>query len=101
SKLIVTVYRDGKIWRQEYAKGVPLSDLKAVGKSDKTGTEIIFYPDETIFETINFNYDTILDRLRHAAYLTKGIHTWLQDDKTGRKYGFYFEGGIQSYVKHL
>ena len=100
-KLIVTVYRDGKVHQQEYAVGVPLEDLKEIGKSDRTGTEITFYPDDTIFEEIKFNYDTILDRLRHAAYLTKAVHTSLEDEKTGRRYGFYFEGGIQSYVKHL
>ena len=101
-KLLVTVHRDGKTHQQEYERGVPLSDLKVVGKTDKTGTEITFYPDETIFkESTKFSYDTILDRLRHAAYLTKGIHTHLEDEATGRRYGFYFEGGIQSYVKHL
>jgi DNA gyrase subunit B len=101
NKLVVTVYRDGKTYQQEYAKGVPQADLKVIGKTDKTGTEITFYPDDTIFESSNFNYDTILDRLRHAAYLTKGVHTSLEDEATGRRYGFYFEGGIQSYVKHL
>lgn len=101
NKLIVTVYRDGKIHQQEYAKGVPLSDLKVIGKTDRTGTEITFYADDTIFPAINFNYETILDRLRHAAYLTKGIHTSLEDEASGQRYGFYFEGGIQSYVKHL
>jgi DNA gyrase subunit B len=99
--LHVTVYRDGQIHEQDYAGGVPQGDLKATGKTDKTGTEITFYPDDTIFETVDFNYDAILDRLRHAAYLTKGIHTNLEDEKSGKRYGFYFEGGIQSYVKHL
>jgi DNA gyrase subunit B len=101
SKFIITVFREGKIWQQEYAKGIPLYDLKTIGKTDRIGTEITFYPDETIFESVKFSYDTILDRLRHAAYLTKGLHTWLEDEKTDRHYGFYFEGGIQSYVKHL
>jgi DNA gyrase subunit B len=100
-KLIITVHRDGKTWQQEYAKGAPLSDLKTIGKTDKHGTEITFYPDSSIFETTKFTYETILDRLRHAAYLTKGIHTSLEDETTGQRYGFYFEGGIQSYVKHL
>ncbi|HET7059893.1 MAG TPA: DNA topoisomerase (ATP-hydrolyzing) subunit B [Candidatus Saccharimonadales bacterium] len=100
-KLIVKVYREGKVHEQEYAGGVPQADLKVTGKTDKTGTEITFYPDDTIFEAVGFNYDAILDRLRHAAYLTKGIHTSLEDEKTGKRYGFYFEGGIQSYVKHL
>ncbi len=102
SKLIVRIYRDGKIYEQSYTTGAPDSDLSVVGKTEKRGTEIVFYPDETIFkETTTFNYDTILDRLRHAAYLTKGIRTTLIDEASGKKYSFYFEGGIQSYVKHL
>lgn len=101
-KLIVKVYRDGNVHQQEYLAGVPQGDLKIVGKTDLKGTEITFYPDETIFkESVKFDYETILDRLRHAAYLTKGIHTSLEDEVTGKRYGFYFEGGIQSYVKHL
>lgn len=101
SRLIVTIERDGKVFQQEYRQGVPQGDLKAIGKSKNTGTTIEFYPDGTIFETTKFNYDTILDRLRHAAYLTKGIRTSLSDERTGKRYGFYFEGGIKSYVKHL
>lgn len=101
TKLLVRVFKDGKIHEQEYERGVPKADLKVVGKTDKTGTEITFYPDETIFETVKVNYETVLNRLRHAAYLTKGIHTSLVDERTGQRYGFYFEGGIQSYVKHL
>jgi DNA gyrase subunit B len=101
SKLAVRVFREGKIHEQFYERGVPKGDLKVVGKSTLTGTEITFYPDETIFETVEINYTTVLDRLRHAAYLTKGIRTSLEDEKTGKKYGFYFEGGIKSYVKHL
>lgn len=100
-KLIIDVHRDGQINHQEYERGVPLSPLKVTGKTDRTGTEITFYADDTIFETTGFNYETILDRLRHAAYLTKGIHTSLEDERSGKRYGFYFEGGIQSYVKHL
>ena len=101
TKLIVNIFKDGKIHHQEYERGVPKTDLKSIGKTNKQGTEITFYPDETIFESIIFNYDTILDRLRHAAYLTKGIKTGIIDHKKGKRYSFYFEGGIQSYVKHL
>lgn len=101
SKLIVRVFREGKIFEQHYERGVPKSDLKVVGKTKLTGTEITFYPDDTIFETVKISYDTVLDRLRHAAYLTKGIRTNLSEESTGRRYSFYFEGGIQSYVKHL
>ncbi len=58
-------------------------------------------PTTPSFRAIQYDYEAILDRLRHAAYLTKGIHTSLEDEATGKRYGFYFEGGIQSYVKHL
>ncbi len=101
TKLVVTVYNGGKIHQQEYERGVPKSDLKVIGKTDRSGTEITFYPDETIFETTKITYETVLDRLRHAAYLTKGIRTAIEDERTGKRYSFYFEGGIQSYVKHL
>lgn len=101
TRLLIDVHRDGKTYHQEYERGVPKSDLKVIGKTDKTGTEIIFYPDETIFETVKINYETVLDRLRHAAYLTKATRTTLEDEATGERYSFYFEGGIQSYVKHL
>lgn len=101
NKLIVTVYQKGNVYRQEYIKGVPQSELKIVGKSDRHGTEITFYPDDTIFEATTFNYETILDRLRHQAYLTKGVRTSITDERSGKRYSFYFEGGIQSYVKHL
>ena len=98
---LIDVHRDGKVFHQEYKTGVPQGDLKVTGKSKRTGTIITFYPDASIFETVTFNYETILDRLRHAAYLTKGIRTSLTDERTGKRYGFYFEGGIKSYVKQL
>lgn len=102
SRLVVRVFLDGKIHEQEYHRGVPEADLKVVGKTDKTGTEISFWPDATIFkESQEFDYNAILDRLRHAAYLTKGVLTSLEDESTGKRYSFYFEGGIQSYVQHL
>lgn len=99
--LKVTVYQNGNIYSQDFAFGVPLAELKIIGKTTRTGTEITFYPDTSILETVEFNYLTILDHLRHSAYLTKGIRTSIEDEKTGDRYSFYFEGGIQSYVKHL
>jgi DNA gyrase subunit B len=101
SKLTVRVFRDGKIHEQHYEVGAPQGDLKVVGKTDLRGTEISFWPDASIFETTVINYETVLDRLRHAAYLTKGVRTTLIDERSGKRYSFYFEGGIQSYVKHL
>jgi len=101
TKLIARVFSGGKIYEQEFQEGVPQADLKVVGKTEKTGTEITFYPDGKVFETTEINYETVLDRLRHAAYLTKGVRTSINDERTKTRYGFYFEGGIQSYVKHL
>ena len=100
-KLIVSVFQKGNMYQQEYAYGVPTTKLEIVGKSDESGTEVTFYPDTKIFETTSFDYETVLDRLRHQAYLTKGVRTSITDKKSGNKYAFYFEGGIQSYVRHL
>jgi DNA gyrase subunit B len=101
NRLIATIYGNGKIYQQEYERGAPKADLKVIGKSDRTGTEITFYPDDSIFESTVFSYETILDKLRHQAYLTKSVRTSLNDQSTGNRFSFYFEGGIQSYVKHL
>lgn len=103
TKFIAEVVRDGQLYQLEFERGKPLSDLKKVGKTDRPqGTRIIFYPDSTIFkETVEFDYKWVVDYLRHQAYLTKGVHAQLTDERTGDRVGFYFEGGIQSYVKHL
>jgi DNA gyrase subunit B len=95
------VYRDGHVYVQEFERGAPLYDLKKSGKTDKTGTCITFYPDDTIFEEIDFEYEWGIDYLRHQAYLTKGVKASITDERTGSNYGFYFDGGIKSYVKHL
>lgn len=101
TKLIAEVSKDGKLYRQEFATGVPQGDIKEVGKSTKNGTTIIFYPDPTIFETVELDYKWVLDYLRHQAYLTKGIRASVADERTDDRYTFYFDGGIKSYVKHL
>jgi DNA gyrase subunit B len=103
TRLVAEVRREGKIWRQEYEGGVPQAEVKAVGKYDEggTGTTITFWPDAKIFETIEFDYDDILEYLRRQAYLTKGVHAYIEEERTGKRYGFYFEGGIRSYVAHM
>lgn len=102
SQFVAEVHRDGFAYTQEYERGVPKSDVKKGEKVDDSGTIITFYPDETIFaETVDIDYDWVVDYLRHQAYLTKGLRTFVTDDRTGKSYSFYFEGGIQSYVKHL
>jgi DNA gyrase subunit B len=103
TRLVAEVRREGKVWRQEFALGVPQGEVKAVATyaDGQTGTTISFWPDATIFESIEFDYDTILEYLRRQAYLTKGAYARLVDEASGRRYGFYFEGGIKSYVAHL
>jgi DNA gyrase subunit B len=87
------VHRDGKIHYHSYEKGIPVGDIEVVGKTDKTGTVIKFYPDDSIFKiTTEFDYKRIVDRLRQQAYLTKGIKLNLIDERTDKRYKFYFEG---------
>lgn len=99
--LIARVYKDGYEYEQVYKGGAPQADIRKIGKSDKSGTSISFKPDGDIFETTEFNYRTILDYLRHQAYLTKGVRVKLNDEIQAESYSFYFEGGIKSYVDHL
>jgi DNA gyrase subunit B len=99
--LIAEVKRNGKLYRQEFKIGVPQSDIKVVGTSVGTGTAITFYADESIFESVQFENDRILEYLRRQAYLTRGTRLQLNDQRTGFRYAFYFEGGIRSYVQHL
>ncbi len=103
TKLIAEVVKNGDLYRIEFERGVPVADLKKVGKTDRArGTSITFYPDDTIFkETTEFDYEWVLSYLRHQAYLTKGFKGSVHDERTGKRFAFYFEGGIQSYVKHL
>lgn len=101
SQLIARVYKDGNIYEQTFAYGTPQGDVQKVGQTEETGTEITFYPDPDVFETVQIEYDQVLDYLRHQAYLTKGIWTGVRDEANDRRYSFYFEGGIESYVRHL
>lgn len=103
TELEAVVHRDGKIWEQKYKIGKPQGKVKAIGKTKKTGTIIRFHPDASIFETIDFNYQTVIDHLRQQTYLTAGIHVVIIDERgdTPVPYAFYFEGGVASYVRHL
>jgi DNA gyrase subunit B len=98
------VHRDGKLWMQEYNIGKPKAAAKQIGKAEGSGTTITFHPDPTIFTETEFDWDKILDRLRQQCYLTKGITIKVVDRRENQEpkdYTFYFEGGIQSYVKSL
>ncbi|MBQ9017205.1 type IIA DNA topoisomerase subunit B [Candidatus Saccharibacteria bacterium] len=101
-KMIAEVYREGKIHHIEFGTGKPTSDLQIIGKTEKQGTSITFYADETIFKNgTKIDFDWVLSYARHQAYLTKGILISAYDERTGQKETFYFEGGITSYVKRL
>jgi DNA gyrase subunit B len=101
SKLVAEVYKDGYKYRQTYQRGVPTSELENLGATKKSGTKISFWPDSEIFQATDFDYEWVVDYLRHQAYLTKGVKTTVSEEKSGKGYSFYFEGGIQSYVRHL
>ncbi len=100
--MVAEVYRDGKIHHIEFDTGKTVKPLEVIGKTDKVGTSITFYPDPAIFkETTTFDYDWVVNYLRHQAYLTKGILATVHDERTGKSDSFYFEGGIKSYVRRL
>ena len=104
--LVAQVKRDGKVYEQKFKIGKAQGAIKVVDKVDKndpdqTGTSITFYPDASIFETTEFKYKTVLEHLRSQAYLTKGLHFIISDEKQGLTYQYYFEGGVISYIKQL
>lgn len=102
TRLEATVHREGKIFFQAFNRWITEADIQVIGKSDKTGTMIKFWPDAEIFKTTTvFQYKTIVNRLRQQAYLTKGITLNIFDERSGERYKFYFEGGIKSYVNFL
>ena len=106
--MFVNVYRDGKVYQQEYSKGKPLYAVKEVGTTDKRGTKITFHPDGTIFTVTEYKYDTLLDRMRELAYLNKGIeinitdHRELKEDGTPlRAEHFFSEKGLRDFINYL
>ncbi len=102
TKLEAWVHREGKVFYQSFQIGAPDGDATVIWKTDKKGTIIKFYPDASIFKiTTEFDYKTIVNRLRQQAYLTKGITLTIFDERSDEKFRFYFEGGIKSYVNFL
>ncbi len=101
--LEVTIHQDGKMYKQRYERGKVMYPLKEVGATDHTGTEVIFLPDKEIFEETIFDFDTLRQRLREMAFLTKGIKIVLTDDRLEepKVREFHYEGGIKEYVSYL
>lgn len=100
-ELTVEVKRDGKIYQQKYAQGDPTTELKVIGECNDTGTKVTFLPDNGIFTETEFHFETLSSRLRELAFLNKGIHITLFDERTNKKQEFQYEGGIISFVEFL
>lgn len=106
SHLRAEVHREGQIFEQEYQRGKPMYDVRAIGESDKTGTYITFYPDPEIFETTVFKYETLVARLRELSFLNKGLNLRITDEREEedgafKTETFYSEGGLMEFVKYL
>ena len=101
--LVAEVHKDGEIYSQRYEKGVPTSDIKVVGETKVTGTIVQFKPDATIFDEVEYKYETLEYRLRELAFLNKGVKIVLEDKREGQEKvkEFHYEGGLIEFVKHL
>ncbi|MSQ10177.1 MAG: DNA topoisomerase IV subunit B, partial [Dehalococcoidia bacterium] len=98
---VVEVSRNGKVYRQEYARGKPQGDLKVVGESTNTGTMVTFFPDAEIFKDAEMDAEILLTRFREMAYLNAGLTLRMVDERGDLDQTFYFEGGVASFVRHL
>ena len=107
SLLTAEVHRDGKVFTQSYKQGKPVKDVEVVGEANNTGTTVRFYPDPEIFETLDYKYDTLAQRLRELSYLNKGLTLSLvderekEDDGSFKQETYYSEGGLKEYVQYL
>ncbi len=101
SWLRVETVRDGHLYAQEYAAGAPKTPIKDLGPTDRVGTSTTFLADTTIFESLDYNSDTLIQRFREMAYLTKRLMISFRDERSDKDMSFYFEGGILSFVRHL
>jgi len=99
--LDLEIWRGGQVFRQTYERGKPTSELAATGTTKKRGTKITFLPDSQVFETLDFSFDTLAQRLRELAFLNPGVQISLDDERDGKGHKFQYEGGIVSFVKHL
>ncbi len=100
-RLEVEIKRDGSVFSQTYRQGRPAEELKTIGKTKKTGTTITFKPDKEIFETTEFSFDTLSQRLRELSFLNAGIRITIKDERTDKSHEFIYKGGIVSFVEHL
>ena len=99
--LVVSVRRDGKLYRQRYERGAPVEELQCVGRASGHGTSVHFKPDDQIFETLEFSYETLRKRFEELAYLNRGLRIECVDERADQTHLFHFEGGITQFVKDL
>ncbi len=99
--MVVEVEREGFLWRQEYRKGKTATPINQIRSSQGTGTRTRFWPDDTIFDEVEFTFELLAQRLRELAFLNRGIRISIHDHRTDRRQEFHYEGGIVSFVEHL
>jgi len=99
--LSVEVHRDGKLYAQAYNTGIPTSDVEVIGDTNRTGTTIRFKPNTKIFETVEFEYNYLKERIMELAFLNAGLRIRLSDERDGTDNEFYYEGGIKEFVEHI
>jgi DNA gyrase subunit B len=100
--LVAEVRRDGKLYRQEFARGVPAGEVEVVGKASDTGTTITFLPDSDVFDELEYSTQLLVQRLRETAFLTRGLRIVLTDERTAEeKFEFHYEGGIRDFVGYV
>ncbi|MGQ0736370.1 MAG: DNA topoisomerase (ATP-hydrolyzing) subunit B [Acidobacteriota bacterium] len=100
-RLELEIWRNEQVYQQTYERGRPLADLVVTGRTKKRGTKVTFKPDTEVFETIEFSFDTLAQRLRELAFLNGGVTITLDDERDGKTHRFHYDGGIVSFVEHL
>jgi DNA gyrase subunit B len=101
ARLELEIRIGGKVWHQSYARGAPTCELHVIGTTDRTGTRITFWPDPQIFSALEYNFDTLANRLRELSFLNAGLRVDLVDERTGKDRTFHYDGGIVSFVEFL
>ena len=100
-RLDLEIWRNGQVYQQSYERGTPMKDLEVTGTTQRRGTKVTFRPDTQIFETIEYSFDTLAQRLRELAFLNGGILVTIDDERDGKSHKFQYDGGIVSFVEHL
>ena len=100
-ELELEIWRNSRVYQQSYRRGRPLGPLQETGRTDRRGTKITFRPDSTIFDTLDFHFDTLSQRLRELSFLNKGVVITVTDERTDKTHQFKYAGGISEFVKHL